>query len=153
MNTVPKQVIAIACDHAGFNLKRVLGNHLLEQGYELLDLGTNDTNPPVDYPDFANALADAIQKGKVNRGILVCGSGIGISIAANRSTEVRAALVYDVHGAKLSRLHNDANVIAFGGRIIKEEVALDCLNIFLNTKFEGGRHARRVKKLNTNSNI
>ena len=125
---------------------------LIELGYELLDLGTNDTKPSVDYPDFANAVADAIRNGKVNRGILVCGSGIGISIAANRTPEVRAALVHDIHGAKLSRLHNDANVIAFGGRTIAQEVALDCLKIFLTTDFEGGRHSRRVKKLITNKN-
>ena len=153
MNTGTKHIIAIACDHAGFNLKRTLADHLIGLGYHLLDLGTNDTEPPVDYPDFANALADSIREGKVNRGILVCGSGIGISIAANRYPEVRAALVYDTHSAKLSRLHNDANVIAFGGRIIQEKVALNCLNIFLNTAFEGGRHAQRVEKLITNNSI
>ena len=152
MNSYSDQIIAIACDHAGFNLKQFLGNHLIELGYELLDLGTNDTKPSVDYPDFANAVADAIRNGKVNRGILVCGSGIGISIAANRTPEVRAALVHDIHGAKLSRLHNDAKVIAFGGRTIAQEVALDCLKIFLTTDFEGGRHSRRVKKLITNKN-
>ena len=147
MDTGSKDIIAIACDHAGFNLKQVLGDHLIGQGYDLLDLGTNDTEP-VDYPDFAIALAGAIQNGKVKRGVLVCGSGIGISIAANRYSEIRAALIHDVLGAKLSRQHNDANVIAFGGRIIDEDIALECLKIFLSTPFEGGRHARRVDKLN-----
>ena len=147
MDTGSKDTIAIACDHAGFNLKQALGDYLIGQGYNLLDLGTNDTEP-VDYPDFANALAEAIQNGKVKRGVLVCGSGIGISIAANRYSEVRAALVHDVLGAKLSRQHNDANVIAFGGQAISGDTALECLNIFLSTPFEGGRHARRVDKLN-----
>ena len=147
MDTGSKDTIAIACDHAGFNLKQGLADHLIGQGYDLLDLGTNDTEP-VDYPDFANALAEAIQNGKVKRGVLVCGSGIGISIAANRYSEVRAALVHDVLGAKLSRQHNDANVIAFGGQAISKDIALECLNIFLSTPFEGGRHARRVDKLN-----
>ena len=147
MDTGSKDTIAIACDHAGFNLKQALVDHLIDQGYDLLDLGTNDTEP-VDYPDFANALAEAIQNGKVKRGVLVCGSGIGISIAANRYSEVRAALVHDVLGAKLSRQHNDANVIAFGGQAISGDTALECLNIFLSTSFEGGRHSRRVDKLN-----
>ena len=141
------ETIAIACDHAGFNLKQALVDHLIGQGYDLLDLGTNDTEP-VDYPDFAISLAEAVKNGKVKRGILVCGSGIGISIAANRYSEVRAALIHDLLGAKLSRQHNDANVIAFGGRIINEDIALECLKIFLSTPFEGGRHARRVDKLN-----
>ena len=147
MDTGSKDTIAIACDHAGFKLKQALVDHLIGHGYDLLDLGTNDTEP-VDYPDFANALAEAIENGKVKRGVLVCGSGIGISIAANRYSEVRAALVHDVLGAKLSRQHNDANVIAFGGQAIREDTALECLNIFLSTPFEGGRHSRRVDKLN-----
>ena len=147
MDTGSKDIIAIACDHAGFNLKQVLGDHLIGQGYDLLDLGTNDTEP-VDYPDFANALTEAIRNRNVRRGVLVCGSGIGISIAANRCLEVRAALVHDVLGAKLCRQHNDANVIAFGGKAISRGTALKCLDIFLSTPFEGGRHARRVDKLN-----
>ncbi|MCW9003457.1 MAG: RpiB/LacA/LacB family sugar-phosphate isomerase, partial [Rhodospirillales bacterium] len=99
----------------------------------------------------AYALADAIRSGKADRGILICGSGIGISIAANRYTEIRAALVHDALGARLCREHNDANVIVFGGRMTGIEVARDCLKIFLNTDFEGGRHARRVAKLSTPS--
>jgi ribose 5-phosphate isomerase B len=138
--------IAIACDHGGFDLKSLLQNTLEKQGYEVLDLGTNGSDS-VDYPDFGYELARAIRDEKVSRGVLVCGSGIGISIAANRYTEVRAALIHDALGAKLSRQHNDANVICLGGRMIGPELALDCLNVFLTTDFEGGRHARRVEKL------
>ena len=139
--------IGLACDHAGFEYKEKLKELLSSKGNEISDFGC-DSLESVDYPDFANALAEAIQNGKVKRGVLVCGSGIGISIAANRYSEVRAALVRDVLGAKLSRQHNDANVIAFGGQAISEDAALECLNIFLTTPFEGGRHARRVDKLN-----
>jgi ribose 5-phosphate isomerase B len=138
--------IAIACDHGGYDLKSLLQNTLEERGYEVLDLGTNGPDS-VDYPDFAYELARSIRDGKVSQGVLVCGSGIGISIAVNRYTEVRAALIHDALGAKLSRQHNDANVICLGGRMIGLELALDCLNIFLTTEFEGGRHARRVEKL------
>ena len=140
--------IAIACDHAGHDLKTILSRYLIDQGYDLLDLGTNNKEP-VDYPDFAKSLANAILNGKVTRGVLICGSGIGISIAANRYLEIRAALVHDTLAAKLSREHNNANVIAFGGRMIRDELALKCLDIFLHTEFEGGRHARRVDKLST----
>ena len=145
-----KDIIAIACDHAGFDLKQVLAIFLVDKGYELLDLGTNNPES-VDYPDYANAVAQVIRDGKARKGVLVCGSGIGISIAANRHPEVRAALVYDAMGARLCRLHNDANVIAFGGQVIGQEAAKDCLDIFLNTEFEGGRHLRRINKLAANS--
>ncbi len=138
--------IAIACDHGGYDLKSLLKITLEEKGYEILDLGTNGLDP-VDYPDFGYKLARAIRDEKVSRGVLVCGSGIGISIAANRYNEVRAALIHDALGAKLSRQHNDANVICLGGRVIGPELALDCLNIFLATEFVGGRHLRRVEKL------
>ena len=142
--------IGVACDHAGFEHKEKLKEYLSSKGYKISDFGCFSLDS-VDYPDFASALAKAIQNGKVKRGVLVCGSGIGISIAANRYSEVRAALVHDVLGAKLSRQHNDANVIAFGGQAISEDTALECLNIFLSTPFEGGRHARRVDKLNIDS--
>ena len=112
----------------------------------MLDLGTNST-ASVDYPDFGTAMGDAIASGKAERGVLVCGSGIGISIAANRNPKVRAALVHDVTAARLTREHNDANVIAFGQRLIGTEVAREALKVFLNTQFEGGRHANRVAKL------
>ena len=147
---MPQQTVAIACDHAGFRMKSVLRAELERAGHQVVDLGT-DSEESVDYPDFGFALADALGKNEADAGVLVCGSGIGISIAANRHPKVRAALVHDALGAKMCRLHNDANVICFGGRMIGEEVAKDCLNIFLETTFEGGRHARRVEKLNRSS--
>ena len=112
----------------------------------MLDLGTNSTQS-VDYPDFGTAMADAVASGKAERGVLVCGTGIGISMAANRNPKVRAALVHDVTSARLSRLHNDANVVAFGQRLIGTETAREALKVFLGTEFEGGRHANRVAKL------
>jgi ribose 5-phosphate isomerase B len=143
---MPNKSIAIACDHAGFDLKSTLKDELETQGYNVLDLGTNG-DESVDYPDFAFSLASAIANGKADQGVLVCGSGIGISIAANRHPNIRAALVHDALGARMCRQHNDANVICFGGRMIGIEVALDCLKTFLQTEFEGGRHARRVDKM------
>lgn len=140
------EVIALAADHGGFELKNLLAEKLAEWGYEPLDLGTYSTDS-VDYPDMAAKMADAIKAGKAERGVLVCGTGIGISIAANRFPFIRAALIYDAFGARLCREHNNANVIVFGGRTTGVEVAYDCLNTFLNTQFAGGRHARRVEKL------
>lgn len=143
---MPTETIAIASDHAGFDLKNLLKKDLETMGFGVLDLGAV-SKESVDYPDFGFALAGALKAGKANRGVLVCGSGIGISIAANRYPEVRAALIHDALGARLSRQHNDANVICFGGRLIGEEVARDCLKVFLETQFEGGRHTGRVAKL------
>ena len=143
---MPSQAIAIASDHAGLDLKNALKLELIKQGLEVLDLGTNDTKS-VDYPDFGYAMATTIKDNKASRGVLVCGSGIGISIAANRHNNIRAALIHDSLGAKMSRLHNNANVIVFGGRMIGMDVAIDCLQTFLDTNFEGGRHAMRVEKL------
>jgi ribose 5-phosphate isomerase B len=145
---MPAETIAIASDHAGFDLKSELKKDLAELGFQVLDLGTHNAES-VDYPDFANALADALKANKAKRGVLICGSGIGISIAANRHPEIRAALVHDALSAEMSRRHNDANVICFGGRMIGADVARDCLKVFLATEFEGGRHARRVDKLST----
>ncbi len=142
----PKQVIAIASDHAGFELKGQLKQELQTLGYEALDLGP-DSIASVDYPDFANRLADAIKTGKAARGVLICGTGIGISMAANRHRHIRAALVHDVTGARLTRQHNDANVLCVGARLIGADVAKDCLRVFLTTDFEGGRHQNRVAKL------
>ena len=138
--------VAIACDHAGFPIKSILKTELEQSDHQVIDLGTHSQDS-VDYPDFGFALASALGKNEADFGVLVCGSGIGISIAANRHPQVRAALVHDALGAKMCRLHNDANVICFGGRMIGEEVAKDCLDIFLRTDFEGGRHTRRVNKL------
>ncbi len=138
--------IAIASDHGGFELKSALKAELARLGHETLDLGTNGPTS-VDYPDFADAMADAIGQGRAERGILICGTGIGISIAANRHPELRAALVHDAYTARMARQHNDANVLVLGGRTIGVETAKDCLDVFLTTAFEGGRHARRVEKL------
>jgi len=143
---MPGGAIAVASDHAGFDLKEILKRDLQEAGLEVLDLGTNSTQS-VDYPDFGMAMADAVASGKAERGVLVCGTGIGISMAANRNPKVRAALVHDVTSARLSRLHNDANVVAFGQRLIGSETAREALKVFLGTEFEGGRHANRVAKL------
>jgi ribose 5-phosphate isomerase B len=136
--------VAIACDHGGFALKEALKVALPDVNW--LDLGT-DSAESVDYPDFANKLAGAIEDGKAARGILICGSGVGISIAANRHAHIRCALVHDVTGARLCRQHNDANVLALGGRMIGEAVAKECVEAFLSTAFDGGRHQKRIDKL------
>ena len=139
--------IAIASDHAGFELKSLLAKELEGAGHSVLDLGTYGPES-VDYPDFGVALAQVIELGKAERGVLVCGSGIGISIAANRNASVRAALCHDETTARLAREHNDANVLALGARTTGIEVAKQCLKTFLATDFEGGeRHERRVGKL------
>jgi ribose 5-phosphate isomerase B len=143
---MPGGAIAVASDHAGFDLKEILKRDLQQAGHEVLDLGTNSTQS-VDYPDFGQAMADAIARGKAACGVLVCGTGIGISMAANRNPKVRAAVVHDVTSARLSREHNDANVVAFGQRLIGSEVAREALKVFLATKFEGGRHVGRIAKL------
>ncbi len=138
--------IAIASDHAGYPLKLALKDELHALDCKVIDLGTDGTGP-VDYPDFGFAVARALREGPASQGVLICGSGIGISIAANRFPEIRAALVHDAYGARMARAHNDANVICFGGRMIGEDIARDCLRVFLSTGFDGGRHARRVDKL------
>ena len=139
-------VIALASDHGGFELKNQLVEKLKKDGYDVLDLGTHTTDS-VDYPDIAALMADAIKTGKAERGILLCGTGIGISIAANRFPFIRAALVHDAFGARLCRQHNNANVLVMGGRNTGVEVAFECADIFLNTEFLGGRHERRVEKM------
>ena len=143
---MPGGAIAVASDHAGFDLKEILKRDLQEAGHDVLDLGTHSAQS-VDYPDFGAAMADAVASGRAEKGVLVCGTGIGISMAANRNPSVRAAPVHDVTSARLSRLHNDANVVAFGQRLIGTETAREALKVFLDTKFEGGRHAGRVAKL------
>jgi ribose 5-phosphate isomerase B len=141
------KTIALACDHAGTQMKAELKDTLSARGYEVLDLGTNGSES-VDYPDFADAMAAAIGEGRAQRGVLICGTGVGISIAANRHRAVRAALCTDPTTARLSREHNDANVLALGARVIGIEIAKDCLATFLDTPYAGGeRHARRVAKL------
>lgn len=142
------QTIALGADHAGFELKDVLKESLLQDGYNVIDLGTN-SGDSVDYPDFGRAVAEAIADGKAGRGVLVCGTGIGISIAANRHPAIRAALCRSGLEARLAREHNDANVLALGSRITGVEAAKDCLHEFLDTEFGGGRHGPRVEKLST----
>lgn len=141
-----KQTIALGSDHAGFELKEMLKGTLLEEGHHVVDLGTNNGDS-VDYPDFGRAVAEAISDGGAEKGIVVCGTGIGISIAANRYPAVRAAVCHSGLEARLARQHNDANVLALGARIIGLEAARDCVRAFLATEFEGGRHAGRVEKL------
>jgi ribose 5-phosphate isomerase B len=143
---MPPETIAIASDHAGVDLKSILKEDLAALGFEVLDLGTQDEQS-VDYPDMADALANAIDGQQASRGVAICGSGIGISMAANRHRHIRAALCHDALSAKLAREHNDANVLAMGARLIGTETARDCLRTFLNTPFEGGRHQRRVDKM------
>ncbi|MCK5041943.1 MAG: ribose 5-phosphate isomerase B [Sphingomonadales bacterium] len=138
--------IAIASDHGGFALKQQLLAVLKSMDYEVLDLGCYDENS-VDYPEFGHAMAEAIEGGSVEKGIIICGSGIGISIAANRHAGIRAALCTSGLMARLSRQHNNANVLALGARIIGFETAMDCMNEFLNTEFEGGRHQTRIEKI------
>ncbi len=137
--------VAIACDHAGFGLKTVLKSELESLNCVVEDLGTNDT-ASVDYPDYAERVARAIESGRAERGVLICGTGIGMSMAANRFRAVRAAACHDAVSARLTRKDNDANVLCLGARLIGEEVAKDCLRVFLATPFEGGRHVRRVAK-------
>jgi ribose 5-phosphate isomerase B len=141
-----RERVAIASDHAGYPLKTALVPVLEKLGFAVLDLGTTGIES-VDYPDFANALAAAVRAGKAQLGVLVCGTGIGISIAANRHPELRAALCHDGLTARLARQHNDANVLCLGARVIGPETARDCVESFFTTAFEGGRHAARVAKL------
>ncbi|WBO60020.1 MULTISPECIES: ribose 5-phosphate isomerase B [unclassified Acidocella] len=139
--------VALGADHGGVTLKNRLAAVLIEAGHEVQDYGT-DGPASVDYPDFAQAVCGAVTEKRADFGILVCGTGIGMSIAANRYAGIRCGLVHDVTTARLTRAHNDANVLALGARIIGEEVALDILGAFLSTPYEGGRHQRRLDKLN-----
>jgi ribose 5-phosphate isomerase B len=138
--------IAVGSDHAGFGLKSTLIDDLRAAGHEVVDLGAHDRSS-VDYPDFGTAVANAVVGGSAEFGLCVCGSGIGISIAANRVPGARAALAHDVTSARLSREHNDANIVCFGERLIGVEVAREALHVFLATPFDGGRHQARVTKL------
>jgi ribose 5-phosphate isomerase B len=138
--------IAIASDHAAYELKAALALWLGEQGHHVLDLGTA-SDASVDYPDFGHALANTIENGEADRGVALCGSGIGISISVNRNPACRCALVSEPLSARLAREHNDANVIAMGARLVGPEMARACIETFLSTDFLGGRHARRVNKL------
>ena len=138
--------IFISSDHAGFKLKENIKSFLKKKKYSFIDLGPDNDNR-VDYPDYAHSVSKKVKINKNNRGILVCGSGMGMNIAANRHKNIRAAQCYNVKSTKLSRLHNDANIITLGSRLLSKKNALNCVSIFLKTKFEGGRHLKRIKKI------
>lgn len=139
-------MIAIAADHGGFKLKGIIIKYLQSMNIKYKDYGSF-TEDAVDYPDVALIASESIINGECDKGILICGTGIGISIAANKVTGIRAALCGDTFSARMSRLHNDANILTMGARVIGEGLAIDIVNIWLNTEFEGGKHARRVDKL------
>ena len=138
--------IAIAADHGGFALKQKLAKHLADKDYEVLDLGTY-SEESVDYPEYGKKCAEAVASGQADKGVVCCGTDIGISIAANKVHGIRCALVTNEYMAEMTKRHNDANMLAFGGRVMTPEMAARCLDIWLNTEYEGGRHARRVAML------
>ncbi len=138
--------IAIACDHGGYRLKEVLKESMISQGHEVVDFGTN-SEESVDYPDYAYKAAKAVANKECERGVVVCGTGIGVSIVANKVDGIRCALVHDLFSAKATRQHNDTNMIAMGGRVIGEGLALEILNTWLTTDYEGGRHDARIEKM------
>ncbi len=135
--------IAIGSDHAGFDLKELIKNHLQEKGIDVIDVGTH-TKESVDYPVFGEKVAETVQKREADFGIVICGTGIGISISANKVKGIRAALCTNEYMARMARKHNDANVLALGARVLGTDLALSIVDTFLSTEFEGGRHERRV---------
>lgn len=139
-------MIAIGCDHGGFELKEHIKKHLDEKGVEYKDYGTYNEDS-VDYPDYAGKVCSAIQDNEAEYGILICGTGIGISIAANKHKGIRAALCSDVYSAKMTKMHNNANVICLGGRVTGRELAFMIVDTWLETEFEGGRHNQRIEKI------
>ena len=139
-------LLAIASDHGGYKLKEAIRKHLAERGEKVVDLGTHSEDS-VDYPIYGKACAEAVASGKAERGIVVCGTGIGISIAANKVKGIRCGLCTSVEMAELTRKHNNANILALGGRTTDEELALQIVDTFLDTEFEGGRHKRRTDML------
>ena len=138
--------IYISSDHAGFKLKESIKFYLKKKNYKFIDLGPGNENR-VDYPDYAHKLAKKVKMSKNHVGILICGSGMGMNIAANRHKNIRAAQCFNLKSTKLSRLHNDANIITLGSRLLKKKNVLNFVNVFLNTKFEGGRHTKRIRKI------
>lgn len=139
-------LVAIGSDHAGFQLKAELKGLLEELGHQCIDYGP-ETPESVDYPDFGEKVSEAVSSKKVDRGILICGTGIGMSIVANKFPDVRASLCNDLYTARMSRLHNDANILVIGGRIVGIDLAKEILKTWLTTEFEGGRHLRRIQKI------
>ena len=138
-----KKIITVGCDHAAYNLKLKVIDHLKEKGWEVIDVGTNSTDS-CDYPEFAAAVCKNIRNGVTELGILICGTGIGMSMAANKHKGIRAAACSDTFSARLTRQHNDANVLCFGERVVGMGLALDLVDNFVDTAFEGGKHQRRV---------
>ncbi len=138
--------ISIASDHAGFEFKRLILAYLSEKDIEYIDYGTTN-NDSVDYPDYAIKVAESVSREEIDRGILICGTGIGMSIVANKFHGVRAALCHDAETAEASRQHNDANILVLGGRVLDEQVALSIVEIWLKTEFSGGRHQKRLEKI------
>ena len=138
--------IFISSDHAGFKLKNEIMSYLTKKKINFTDLGPEDDSK-VDYPDFAHKVAKKVKTNRKNVGILVCGSGIGMNIVANKHKNIRAAQCFNLKSTKLSRLHNDANIITLGSRLLTKKNALNCVETFLSTKFEGGRHSKRIKKI------
>ena len=136
----------MACDHGGLRLKNVLKEYLLDNGYEVEDFGTNSEDS-CDYPDYAGKAAKAVASGACDKGVVVCGTGIGVSITTNKVNGIRCALCHDVFSAKATRAHNDSNMIAMGQRVIGEGLALEILKAWLSTEFEGGRHVQRIEKM------
>ena len=138
--------ICIASDHAGFNLKEYIKDFLINKNVSIIDLGSNE-NKSVDYPDYAKKIGNRIKSKKSDIGILVCGSGTGMAISANKFKNIRAAVCYNIKSTRLSRQHNNANIIALGARLTKKSLSLKLVELFLKTKFEGGRHLKRIKKI------
>ena len=138
--------IALACDHGGFRLKNIIQEDLISKGYEIKDFGTYNEESS-DYPDFAGKAAKAVANGECEKGIIICGTGIGVSITANKVKGIRCALVHDTFSARATREHNDANMLAMGQRVIGEGLALDIVHIWLTTDYEGGRHVKRIQKM------
>lgn len=138
--------IAVGSDHGGFEIKQLIINFLQENGQEVDDVGCYDTQS-VDYPDFADKVCTKVGNGECERGILICGTGIGMSISANRHRDIRAALCHEAYTARMSREHNNANVLCLGGRVLGPEIALDIVGTWIETEFTGGRHQRRLDKL------
>ncbi|MCK9328880.1 MAG: ribose 5-phosphate isomerase B [Bacteroidales bacterium] len=141
-----ENIIGLACDHAGYELKEKLKDYLTSIGFTVKDFGTNSCES-VDYPDYIHPLASEINNGNLKKAIIICGTGNGVSMTANKYINVRAALCWNTEIAKLARQHNDANILALPARFISEKEATDILNIFLNTNFESGRHSRRIEKI------
>jgi len=146
INLISLKKIYISSDHAGFKLKEIIKKHLIKKKMNYFDLGPSSDNR-VDYPDYAHKVARKVKISKNNVGILVCGSGMGMNIAANKHKNIRAVQCFNLKSTKLSRLHNDANIITLGSRFLTKKNALNCVGVFLNTKFEGGRHLKRIKKI------